>query len=1007
MTTLTEEYFILTDKYKDIYGENTVLLMQVGAFFEIYGKKHNSKSNIFGSDIEEISKLCDLKISIKSKAMVMDKDINEKCELAMIGFRDYSIDKYLDKLIENSYICVVYKQKEDKKTERYEAGIFSPGTYFKEDETLTNSNFIMCISIFHKKPNKFITKDLFYYGISCINIINGETFVREYNEKYYKSLTTFDELEKIISIYNPNETIIAYESENITEQTIDIIIKYVKINSKIIRKIDTSKIINNDMLNKQCEKCKSEIIQYNIMENYYGGKHEQICDNLKANEYGFHSFCFLLYYMNLHNKDLVKNIKEPKIYNDEIDENLLLANHSLKQLNIISDGNYNKNNNLSSVVKFLNKCSTAMGKRKMNLLLTNPIINSKKLINLYDITEYIIDNYDIFENIDVKYIKYINDIEKIYRSFMLKLYNLNDIYKLYDNLNIVNDIIYEISLNKIHINGLKINNYHEIQESNNYILNYFNTTFDFDKSYNSDINIFIRNKYHEIDSLYDSYNNNIIILRKINTIISNLIKSTERKSKEHIEYSRLHETDKSGYLIKCTNTRSKKLKNVIQNEIQNKNNEIVISNNNNKYYLKLKDIEIKKSGQNDSKITSPLINKLINSIFNEKIKLEKLVQTKIHEFITKFQEDKLTNYYNIIVDFITHLDINITKAKISKKYNYCKPQINNKNSKSYLNAKNMRHVLIEHINTNEIYVPNDVCLNCDNETMSSFLLFGTNAVGKSSLIKSIGITIIMAQSGFYVPCSEFIFKPYKSLFTRILGNDNIFKGLSTFAVEMSELRTILRLSNENSLVLGDELCSGTELGSAISIFISGLIFLAKKQSTFIFATHFHEVTEMDEIKNIENLEFKHMSVYYDHETDILVYDRKLKDGPGNNRYGLEVCKSLNLPQDFIDMAYKIRNTNEDMLGKVKKSRYNSKKISGGLCEMCGDKSDEVHHLQHQKYADSNGMINKQFHKNHTANLINVCEKCHNKFHETSEQYKRVKSTNGYKIVKIRKIKRKQ
>ena len=71
------------------------------------------------------------------------------------------------------------------------------------------------------------------------------------------------------------------------------------------------------------------------------------------------------------------------------------------------------------------------------------------------------------------------------------------------------------------------------------------------------------------------------------------------------------------------------------------------------------------------------------------------------------------------------------------------------------------------------------------------LVYGTNAVGKTSLIRAVGISVIMAQAGMYVPCESFVFKPYEHIFTRILGNDNIFKGLSTFAVEMSELRTIL------------------------------------------------------------------------------------------------------------------------------------------------------------------------------------------------------------------------
>ena len=76
----------------------------------------------------------------------------------------------------------------------------------------------------------------------------------------------------------------------------------------------------------------------------------------------------------------------------------------------------------------------------------------------------------------------------------------------------------------------------------------------------------------------------------------------------------------------------------------------------------------------------------------------------------------------------------------------------------------------------------------------------------------------MSQAGFYVPCSKFVLAPYQKIYTRILGNDNLFKGLSTFAVEMSELRTILESADQKSLVIGDELCSGTESNSAISIF---------------------------------------------------------------------------------------------------------------------------------------------------------------------------------------------
>jgi DNA mismatch repair protein MutS len=305
--------------------------------------------------------------------------------------------------------------------------------------------------------------------------------------------------------------------------------------------------------------------------------------------------------------------------------------------------------------------------------------------------------------------------------------------------------------------------------------------------------------------------------------------------------------------------------------------------------------------------------------------------------------------------------------------------------------------LIEHIQQNEIYVPNNVDLGID---VNGFLLYGTNAVGKTSLIRALGVAIIMAQAGLFVPCSSFLFKPYTAIFSRIIGNDNLFKGLSTFAVEMSELRVILKMADDRSLVLGDELCSGTETESALSIFVSGIQHLSTKQSNFIFATHFHEIVGFDEIKDIPTLALKHMSVVYDRELDALIYDRRLLNGPGNRMYGLEVCKSLHLEDAFLENAYAIRSKYfaKSELDHVA-SNYNKSKIRG-RCEICKCAiGEETHHLSPQGAADKNGFIGT-FHKNHPANLMSVCSKCHDAEHskETKTTIIRKKTTKGYKDI---------
>jgi DNA mismatch repair protein MutS len=350
------------------------------------------------------------------------------------------------------------------------------------------------------------------------------------------------------------------------------------------------------------------------------------------------------------------------------------------------------------------------------------------------------------------------------------------------------------------------------------------------------------------------------------------------------------------------------------------------------------------------------------------------------------------------------IDILQNQVYIAIKNKYCKPVTKIQSDKlcdSFVKAQDLRHCLIEHINTNELYVTNDIELG-NSTDQNGILLYGTNAVGKTSLIRALGIAVIMAQAGLYVPCSSFEYIPYKSIFTRILGNDNLFKGLSTFMVEMSELRVILKSANNYGLILGDELCSGTEMDSAISIFVAGLKKLHDTKCSFIFATHMHEINKYEEIEEMDRLSMKHLEVTYNKERDILIYDRKLKDGPGFSMYGLEVCRSLHLPEDFLKYANEIRlkyRNNDQSILSTKPSKYNAKKIRN-ICEMCNNEmGTEIHHLQHQKNADQLNFIG-HFHKNHVANLISICEKCHDTIHTNGEQHRKVMSSIGPIIIKM-------
>ena len=470
-------------------------------------------------------------------------------------------------------------------------------------------------------------------------------------------------------------------------------------------------------------------------------------------------------------------------------------------------------------------------------------------------------------------------------------------------------------------------------------------------------------------------------------------------------FIKIHDTPKSEPILMGTNRRITLLKSAIESisKLSNVEKTVTLYYNDGADSFEFSYDKLDYFNIGSNKKDMGVANKTIRDLANKTQQSENKLVFEIIAFFNTFIADFMQFHDTLrtIVQFTTTVDILQAKCYIARKYNYNKPTII-QSEKAFFSIEGIRHPLIEHIQTNELYVTNDISLGDREKEYNGVLLYGTNAVGKTSLIKSIGIAVIMAQAGLYVPCKSFCFSPYHSIYTRILGNDNIFKGLSTFAVEMTELRTILRMSDKNSLILGDELCSGTESDSALSIFTAGLEHLHATESTHLFATHFHEIQHFDEIKTLDKLCMKHMAVTYDEAEDSLIYDRKLRDGPGDSMYGLEVCKSLHLPDNFLKRAHYLRTkyheTSQNILSQ-KASHFNAKKMKGN-CEICGEKGTEIHHLQHQNRSNEINSYIDTFHKNHKANLITVCEKCHHSFHNSKKQHVRMKTTTGYKISAI-------
>ena len=1023
---LIKDYFEKTKKHIDEFGELTIVLMQVGAFFEVYGLKDNY-DNIHGSNIMDFSRICDLNIADKKVCCGSEQVI-------MAGFKDHLLDKYEKKLQDAGYTIAVYTQDEQcANTTRSLARISSPGTYFSTDtENITNNT--CCIWVENKKGT-FKNKDkmYIYIGSSIIDIFTGSTSIMEYKEEYIKNPTTFDELERFISIYNPSESIVI---SNLPVSEIDDIISYANIKSKSLHIINLNDHQNGTKNIQRASNCEKQTYQTELLNKFYKiNDINAFMSIFNDNVYATQSFCFLLDFIYQHNPNLIYKIAEPILENDS--KKLILANHSLKQLNIIQDDNFK--GKYSSVVKMLNECITPMGKRQFQSNFLNPVTDIIYLQEEYDITEQILkhngfnkyNEYNEYKNIK-KNLYNIKDVSKIMRQIMLQKITPKSLYQLYTTIGSVK-ILYEFVIGNEYLNvylNKKIVSFVSLMDQIDRVLTYLKTVLiledckDIDniqkieKSFIQDgVDIELDDKIKTLTESQDqletcrSYFSNIISNYETGTKGKKSVKEKKPLDEDDEDtktYVKIHETEKNNFSLLATDRRCKILEEIIKDK-----KSVILKyrsshSNTETNFTLLLDLEYNKQSSSNKTITNAQISSLCKNVGSIKVNLIDTV-SKVYQSIVKKLQDYQEEIQNIS-EFITYVDLIYTKALIADKYNYCKPEIVlNESGKSFILAEDLRHCLIEKIQQTELYVANDIEIGSgdDNGKLDGILLYGTNAVGKTSFIRALGISVVMAQAGLYVPASSYKFRPYKYIFTRILGNDNLFKGLSTFAVEMSELRTILRLSDKNSLVLGDELCSGTESISAVSIFVAGVQDLATKGCSFIFATHLHEIIGYDEITSLHNVGMKHMSVIYNKEQDCLIYNRKLQDGPGNNMYGLEVCKSLSLPQDFLENAHNIRmKYHPESAGVLeqKGSHFNAKHISGGICESCKvNPAIDVHHMIFQNEADDKGIIKKKgltFNKNNKANLLNLCEKCHDEIHKTNKKYKKTKATIGIILEEI-------
>lgn len=548
--SIHDEYFELSEKYSSIYGENTILLMQVGAFFEVYGGH-----SVMKSKIEEFSQICSLNISEKLKT----KD-NEN--IIMAGFRDYCLEKYVLKLTDSDYNVVVYVQVKrlNDKIERVFDCVYSPGTYISYD-TDTNkqiTNNIMCI--WFEKTTTLKKTNTIIIGISSINIFTGKSKIFEYQVPLYMNPTTFDEVERHISIISPSEVIVI---SNFDAQDTDKIIQYSGIKSNAIHILLSTDPELSKYKKDKIENCNKQTYIKHILSSVFGSEIYEICHEFNQNEISTQSFCFLLDFIQEHNPDLIKKITTPEFYN--VSTEMILANHTLKQLNIIDDkfNDGSRVGNLSSVISFLNKCQTAIGKRQFYNEITKPKYDVSWLNTEYNMIDVFVKNFEnsILQDLRQQ-LANIYDIEKICRQIVIGKVMPSSICNLYKSIFIVQQIN-EMLIEFPEIIQYLSTNFKKIASLNDSIQTICNSTMQFMDSvlnienckgqssiYDFNKNIIRPNVNPDLDSIIQKYNMNIekydFIYQYFNQICN------QSSNTENVEYIKKHETDKMGLSLQIT-----------------------------------------------------------------------------------------------------------------------------------------------------------------------------------------------------------------------------------------------------------------------------------------------------------------------------------------------------------------------------------------------------------------------------------------------------------------------
>lgn len=1020
--SIIDEYSRLWEEFTTKFGEKVIIFMQVGGFYEVYQwtERINGKTVKIGNS-DFASELYGWIIGRKSMAgkKHANAKVGSKYIPYMTGCPDHrfngSNDFYVTKALNEGYHVVIVdqigknSQPGEKRCRRVVRCVRSPGTsldYVGGNDHF-QSSYLICLYVENQNLHSdYLSDCMLCIGMAAFDVTTGQTFVHETYSSYGDMTLPLDEAYRFVNSYSPKELLLT--TKNLTpELTADFVSCLELENYNLsVKELETE-------FNKQAYK---EAILDKVFPNRPGllGVIDYL--GMSCSPGILTAYTTGIQWTYEHDHDLIKDLIKPVIWDST--KHLTLTYNAIHQLHVVPSHNAIKvRRNVNSLYAILNKAKTALGKRLMQDRMLSPITCPEELKKRYKFVKTCLNCHKQIQKI----LTNVKDIERLYRRVCLKRIRPLELGLFIESLGHIVPV-YEFVKNKQNLQPMLPDDTHWsnflalIERCKVFDLALLKNT---QQANAAEVSFFKPGFDSQIDELVASLAKKKVF---IDTFAHKLVEIVEgpainRKSSRKFKPPVEMETDKQGQCFLRTKLWAAKALKQLHIETTTKPEtewkEAASLFPDQVQIVQGLEFEMQK---NSAKIRSINIRDYSSQIGKQQEKLTK----QIFKTFTRLMEEFESNFYQtmqIMNRFISEIDLTLGLAQVARENKYCEPKVIEAQA-SFVAVKDIRHPIIEQVHPNELYIPNDLVIGqvpdnnnylrnfADNtpRTKNGLLLFSVNGAGKSSLMKAVGLNVIMAQMGGFVACSEFVFSPFTNIITRISGDDNMFKGQSSFAVEMSEVRTMLRRAGPKTLVLGDEVCRGTNIKDAIGLVAAVIQKLAERETNFVFASHYHAITEFKTIQSLENVEFYHLTVEIgnarrgNENVQDIIYERKLQEGVGQVNYGIQVAMAQGIDKEVIQAARRyaleFEGIVDDKLVPTKTSRYN-RLVFMIECNRCGARASNkvrlaTHHIKEQHTADDNGFID-HWGKNRAHNLEILCESCHQEHHHHIKNKSRQKT----------------